>query len=139
MDTKKSQITEHVSNQGGVIKLPASINKRPFSEQSNSPAVERVCFDRRELSEILRVYGRHVAEGEWRDYAMDFQKDRAVFSIFRRASEMPLFRVEKNPKLTRKQGAYSVENTSGMILKRGHDLRQVLKVLEPRRHLRVVD
>lgn len=69
-----------------------------------------------------------VAEGEWRDYAIDILKDRAVFSIFRRASEVPLFRVEKNPKLARKQGAYSVVAASGHIMRRGHDLKNVLKV-----------
>lgn len=103
------------------------------------PAPPQVTFTRQELNEILRVYGRFVAEGEWRDYAMDFQKDRAVFSIFRRSAEMPLYRIEKDPKLARKQGAFSVMNTAGMILKRGHELKQVLKVLEPKRHLRVVD
>jgi hypothetical protein len=69
-----------------------------------------------------------VGEGEWRDYAIDHLKDRAVFSVFKRSGEMPLFRIEKNPKLTSKQGAYSVINTHGVILKRGHELPQVLKV-----------
>ena len=68
------------------------------------PPVPIVCFDRREFSEILNVYGRMVAAGEWRDYAIDTLKDRAVFSIFRRTSEMPLFRIEKNPKLARAPG-----------------------------------
>lgn len=107
--------------------------------QPNQKQPTQIAFDRRELSEILRVYGYRVASGEWRDYALDFQKERAVFSIFKRTSEMPIYQVEKNPKLARKQGAYSVMNASGMILKRGHELRQVLKVLEPRKHLRVVD
>lgn len=98
-----------------------------------------VCFDRRELSDILRLYGQRVAEGEWRDYAIDFQRDRAVFSVFKRSSEMPVYRIEKDPRLARKQGAYAVVSTNGMILKRGHDLRQVLKVLEARKHLRLVD
>lgn len=87
-----------------------------------------LCFNRHELNQILSVYGRMVAEGEWRDYAIDILKDRAVFSIFRRASEVPLFRVEKNPKLARKQGAYSVVAASGHIMRRGHDLKNVLKV-----------
>jgi len=78
-----------------------------------------VSFDRRELSEILRIYGRMVAAGEWRDYAIDTLKDRAVFSIFRRTSEMPLFRVEKDPRLARRQGAYSVIGAGGTVLKRG--------------------
>jgi hypothetical protein len=87
-----------------------------------------VTFHRRELDAILRIYGRMVGEGEWRDYAIDHLKDMAVFSVFKRSGEMPLFRIEKNPKLAAKQGAYSVVNTHGMILKRGHDLQQVLKV-----------
>ncbi|WP_432757206.1 DUF2794 domain-containing protein [Consotaella aegiceratis] len=102
-----------------------------------SPPVPLVSFDRRELSEILRVYGQMVAAGEWRDYAIDTLKDRAVFSIFRRTSEMPLYRIEKNPKLARKQGAFSVIAASGQILKRGHDLKAVLGVFD--RHLKVVE
>ncbi|MEE4012975.1 DUF2794 domain-containing protein [Roseibium sp. FZY0029] len=98
-----------------------------------------VAFNRRELDVILRLYGRMVADGEWRDYAIDLLKDRAIFSVFRRSSEMPLYRIEKDPKLARRQGAYSVVATGGMILKRGHDLAQVLKVLEKKKHLRVVD
>ncbi|KHJ55340.1 hypothetical protein LA66_01310 [Aureimonas altamirensis] len=89
-----------------------------------------VSFDRRELSEILRIYGRMVAAGEWRDYAIDTLKDRAVFSIFRRTSEMPLFRVEKDPRLARRQGAYSVIGAGGTVLKRGHELSSVLRVLD---------
>ncbi|MBB3948974.1 hypothetical protein GGQ76_000242 [Aureimonas jatrophae] len=89
-----------------------------------------VSFNRVELSEILRVYGRMVAAGEWRDYAIDMLKDRAVFSIFRRSSEMPLFRVEKNPKLARRQGAYSVVAAGGLVMKRGQDLAQVLRVFD---------
>lgn len=90
----------------------------------------QVAFNRRELDEILRVYGRKVADGEWRDYAIDTLKEKAVFSIFRRSSEMPLYRIEKQPKLSRKQGTYSVVATTGLILKRGHDLSQVLRVID---------
>jgi hypothetical protein len=89
-----------------------------------------VTFHRRELDAILRIYGRMVGEGEWKDYAIDHLKDKAVFSIFKRSGEMPLYRIEKNPKLAAKQGAYSVLNTHGMILKRGHELPQVLKVFD---------
>jgi hypothetical protein len=89
-----------------------------------------VTFDRRELDVILNLYGRMVARGEWRDYAIDFLKDRAVFSVFRRASEVPLYRIEKNPKLARRQGAYSVITPTGLILKRGTELRRVLTVLD---------
>lgn len=91
---------------------------------------ETVTFDRHELRDILDLYGRKVAEGEWRDYAIDFSREKAVFSIFRRASEYPLYRVEKNPKLARKQGAFSVVTTTGLILKRGHDLKRVIDVLD---------
>ena len=93
-------------------------------------AQPQVSFDRRELDTILRVYGRKVAEGEWRDYAIDHLIDRAVFSIFRRASEMPMYRVEKVPAAARKQGAYRVVAPTGLILKRGHDLTKVLGVLD---------
>jgi hypothetical protein len=90
----------------------------------------QVSFNRGELDAILRVYGRKVVDGDWRDYAIDHLEDRAVFSIFRRTSEMPLYRVEKVPELARRQGAYRVVAASGLILKRGHELAQVLKVLE---------
>jgi hypothetical protein len=88
-------------------------------------------FTRRELSAIFGLYGRKVAAGEWRDYAIDFGRERAVFSVFRRASEVPLYRIEKNPKLARRQGAYAVITAGGLILKRGHDLARVLGVLDP--------
>ncbi|MFO7854410.1 MAG: DUF2794 domain-containing protein [Paracoccaceae bacterium] len=91
---------------------------------------ERVAFDRRELSAILSVYGRFVAAGEWRDYGMSFLKDVAVFSVFRRTAEHPLYRVEKRPKNAQKQGQYAVIGLDGRILKRGHDLRQVLRVFD---------
>jgi hypothetical protein len=98
----------------------------------------RVSFDRDELREILNVYGRKVAAGEWRDYAIDFRKDKAVFAVFRRASEMPLYRIEKDPRLARRQGAYSVVAASGLVMKRGQELGRVLKVLEGK-ELRLVD
>ncbi|RTL54086.1 MAG: DUF2794 domain-containing protein [Bradyrhizobiaceae bacterium] len=89
-----------------------------------------VSFDRHELGRILNLYGRMVADGEWRDYAIDFLKDRAVFSIFRRASEVPIYRIEKDPRLARKQGAYSVISATGQILRRGHELDRVLLVID---------
>lgn len=89
-------------------------------------------FNRQELSAILAVYGRKVAAGEWRDYSIDIGRDKAVFSIYRRTSEYPLYRIEKTPRLARKQGAYSVVAPAGLILKRGHDLVRVLQVLETR-------
>jgi hypothetical protein len=91
---------------------------------------QRVTFDRRELDRILGLYGRKVAAGEWRDYAIDFLKDRAVFSVFRRSSEVPLYRIEKNPKLARRQGAYSVISATGLIVRRGHELDRVLRAID---------
>lgn len=91
---------------------------------------DEVKFERRELDQILRVYSFMVAGGDWRDYGISHLKDRAVFAVFRRTSEMPLYRIEKNPKLARKQGAYAVIHASGMVLKRGHDLVQVLKLFD---------
>jgi Protein of unknown function (DUF2794) len=93
-------------------------------------AKERISFNRQELREIFSVYGRKVMLGEWRDYALDFLKERAVFSVFRRASEMPLYVIVKDPALARRQGAYAVIAATGLIVKRGHDLRNVLRVLE---------
>jgi Protein of unknown function (DUF2794) len=105
-------------------------------EQRVPAPASGVTFSRRELDRILRLYGRKVADGEWRDYAIDFLKDRAVFSVFRRSSEMPIYRIEKNPKLDRKQGAYSVISATGHILRRGHELDRVLGALD--RSLRIV-
>lgn len=99
------------------------------------PPGETVTFDRHELRDILDLYGRKVAEGEWRDYAIDFSRDRATFSIFCRASEFPLYRVEKSPRFARKQGAFSVVTTTGLILKRGHDLKRVIDVLDKKLRL----
>jgi hypothetical protein len=104
---------------------------------SGSPArsaiaapANQVTFSRRELNRILDLYGRKVAAGEWRDYAIDFLKDRAVFSVFRRASEVPLYRIEKNPKLARRQGAFSVISATGLIVRRGHELDRVLRSID---------
>lgn len=100
--------------------------------QGNGDLRRPVFFDRRELDSILRVYGQRVAAGEWRDYAIDANLGEAVFSVFRRTSEMPIYRVVKAPKDMRRQGAYRVLGASGAILKRGHDLGQVLRVFEKR-------
>ena len=94
-----------------------------------------VSFHRKELDMLLQVYGRKVGAGEWRDYAIDMLKDRAVFSVFKRTSDVPLFSIEKAPKLARRQGAWSVTNASGQILKRGHELANVLKILEKKPRL----
>ena len=98
--------------------------------QAPPPTSAVVSFDRSELREILALYGRKVAAGEWRDYAIDFGRERAVFSIFRRAAEVPLYRIEKDPKLARRQGAFSITSAAGLVLKRGHDLARVLGVLD---------
>jgi hypothetical protein len=99
----------------------------------------RVTFDRRELDRIFGLYGRMVAAGEWRDYAIDFLRDRAVFSVFRHAAEVPIYRIEKNPKLARRQGAYSVITATGLIMRRGHELDRVLHVLDkPAKAIRLV-
>jgi len=97
--------------------------------QAAAPA-RCVTFDRRELDRILGLYGRMVAAGEWRDYAIDFLRDRAVFSVFRHAAEVPIYRIEKIPKLARRQGAYSVIAATGLIMRRGHELDRVLRVLD---------
>ena len=101
----------------------------PFRE-AGACSAQVVSFDRLELREILDLYGRKVAQGEWRDYAVDFTAHKAVFSVYRRASECALYRIEKTPKLAKKQGAFSVVATSGLVLKRGHDLRRILAVLD---------
>ena len=96
----------------------------------SGPAGDQVMFARPELDRILRVYGIMVAGGEWRDYAIDGLKDRAEFSIFRHAAEFPIYRIVKTPADARKQGAWKVVAPGGAILKRGHELDQVLKVFD---------
>ena len=103
-----------------------------------SPQRGVVFFDRRELDVLLRLYGRQVAAGEWRDYAIDGGMEAAVFSVFRRTSEAPAYRVEKRPALARKQGAWAVLGQGGVMLRRGHELAQVLRVFDARR-FQVVD
>jgi len=107
-----------------------SYGGRRIGSGFRSSAPRQVSFDRRELNAILRVYGSKVVDGEWRDYAIDHLEDRAVFSIFRRSSEMPMYRVEKIPALARKQGAYRIVAATGLILRRGHELVQVLRILD---------
>jgi hypothetical protein len=101
---------------GGELRPPAPASK--------------VTFSRRELNRILSLYGRKVAAGEWRDYAIDFLKDRAVFSVFRHACEVPIYRIEKNLRLERRQGAYSVISATGHIVRRGQELDRVLGALD---------
>lgn len=91
---------------------------------------ESIHFHRLELGLIVGLYGRFVAAGEWRDYGISALKDVAVFSIFRRAAEHPIYRIEKRPKMALRQGQYAVIGMDGRILKRGSDLKSVLQVLE---------
>src|SRR5438552_15575778 len=111
--------TEPSELHGG--EAPAAVSLAPLS---------RVTFDRRELNRIFGLYGRKVAAGEWRDYAIDFLKDRAVFSVFRRSSEVPIYRIEKSPRLARRQGAYSIISATGLIVRRGHELDRVLRSID---------
>jgi hypothetical protein len=117
-------------NDGSAILIPLNEARR---QRLDLP----VTFDRRELDQILRLYGRMVAANEWRDYAIDHLSDRAVFSVFRRASETPLFQIVKDPRLARRQGAYAVIAAGGRILKRGQELTRVLGVFDSR--LRLVE
>ena len=109
----------------------------PTTSRPSDVRESSIRFDRIELKRILNTYGRMVVAGEWRDYAIDFRDDAAVFSVFRRSCETPLYRIEKAPKLSRRQGAYSVIAATGLILKRGHDLARVLRALD--RGLRLVE
>jgi len=102
----------------------------PIHPQKKPTRPSQVAFDRQELNLILSIYGQMVSKGEWKDYALDFLKDKAVFSIFRRATEHPLYRVEKIPALRNKQGQFAVIAPGGLILKRGHDLKTVLKTFD---------
>jgi hypothetical protein len=133
------------SRNGAVVRLPSGsiALESPARRSSAQPnpaqaASAQVSFDRRELTEILSLYGRMVASGEWRDYALDFGPQRAVFSVFRRASETPLYRIVKEPRAARRQGAYSVLAASGLVLKRGAELSRVLAVITPKARLALV-
>ena len=112
---------------------PAHSNVVQLHSGRQSSPSQVISFHRKELEQILQVYGRKVGAGEWRDYAIDMLRDRAVFSVFQRSSELPLFTIEKTPKLNARQGAWSVTSASGQILKRGHELTNVLKVFEKKR------
>ena len=121
------------SSAGSVAAFPRKTNSR-----GNPVEGPVVSFNRHELRHIFDLYGRRVAEGEWRDYAISFTASKAVFSVYRRASEVPLFRIEKDPSLALRQGAYAVVAATGLILKRGQDLRRVLQALEKRPKLVLV-
>jgi hypothetical protein len=110
--------------------LRAETGSQPARNVSGGGPAAQVRFDRAELDRILNLYGRMVSAGEWRDYAIDFLSEVAAFSVFRRSSEMALFRIEKRPRLRNRQGQYAVIESSGHVLKRGHDLAQVLRVFD---------
>jgi hypothetical protein len=114
------------SRAGQLIDFAPSASPAPRA----SRFVAAVTFDRKELSTILNVYGRKVASGEWRDYAIDFLRERALFSIYKRSSERPIYVIEKNPRLRNKQGQYLVLSQEGRVLRRGHELATVLRILE---------
>lgn len=119
-----------IDRSGGMEDGDESAILIPFPEPRRDRFDIPVSFDRRELDQLLRLYGRMVAANEWRDYAIDRLRDRAVFSVFRRTSETPLFQIVKNPSLARRQGAYSVASAGGVVLKRGHELMRVLTVFD---------
>ena len=112
-----------------LINFTRTLNPKRTSRASRVP--ERISFTRDELTSLLNLYGRNVSNGVWCDYAMDFLFDRALFSIYRANSAHALYTIEKNPKLRNKQGQYLVTNRQGRVLKRGHQLVQVLRVLDP--------
>lgn len=114
------------------MSISQSSNVIPITQPANTKAkaAEVVTFHRRELDQLIQLYSSRVGTGDWRDYAIDMLKDRAVFSVFKRASETPLYTIEKQPKLARRQGEWSITNANGLILKRGHDLKNVLRVLD---------
>jgi hypothetical protein len=107
----------------------------PFPAPSAGPSPSVTAFHRTELGPILALYGRMVAAGEWRDYGISHGREVAVFAIYRRTSENPLFRIEKRPALRHKQGQYAVIGSEGQVLRRGHDLEQVLRVIAPKPRL----
>ena len=109
-----------------------------FDTSYASPRQATVFFERRELVRLLSLYGRMVSAGEWRDYAIDGLSESAVFSVYKRSSEAPLYRIEKRPALARRQGAWAVLGQAGMVLRRGHELEQVLRFFD-RGRFKVVD
>lgn len=132
------ETTEEIQIAASVVPLVAGKASGPTwpNRSAITANVFNVSFDRQELRDIFDLYGRKVADGEWRDYAIAFTGQKAVFSIYRRAAEFPLYRIEKSPKAARKLGAYCVVAATGLILKRGHDLKRVINVLDKK--LRIV-
>lgn len=146
LEARRARHAERVAARGARNGGPQAA-ARPFREPPARETIvshsgrrtppAQVTFERRELDAILQLYSFKVAEGEWRDYAIDLARDTATFSVYRRTSEAPLYRIEKNPKLARRQGAWSVTSQSGQVLKRGHELARVLDVF--RRRLKLVE
>ena len=120
---------------GGAEDGEASAILIPLHEARRERAGMPVRFERRELDQILRLYGRMVAANEWRDYAIDHPGDCAIFSVFRRTSEVPLYQIVKDPRMARRQGAFAVIATGGRVLKRGHELGRVLNVFDSKLRL----
>ena len=118
-----------------IIQFRGGERPQPRNDEAGDASARggEVMFDRRELSTILSLYGRMVAAGEWRDYAIGAGREHAVFAVFRHTAEMPLYRIEKRPSLRNRQGMYCVVASGGLVMKRGHELAQVLRVLEPKR------
>lgn len=116
-----------------VVQLSEHLNKQTGRSINASRTPIPVFFNRLELGLILQVYGQMVALSEWRDYAIGQGKHSCSFAIFHRTTEKPVYRVYKEPKLASKQGAFAVYGQSGRVLKRGHDLKQVLKIFDKKR------
>jgi hypothetical protein len=132
-DSEPSQLRGGVAARFPPLVPASKASSSQINSTSSIPSQlisNQVTFDRAELRRLFGLYGRKVAAGEWRDYAIDFLKDRAVFSVFRRACEVPLYRIEKNPRLARRQGTYSLISATGLIIRRGQELDRVLRALD---------
>src|ERR1700730_12790567 len=123
--TEENPITHPSRNRKDLFVQPAS-----RISPAQAGVADVISFNRDELRKIFSLYGRKVGDGEWQDYAIDFTPQKAVFFIYRRACEYALFRIEKCPRLARKQGAYSVITATGLVLKHGHDLNHVIAALD---------
>jgi len=119
-------------------RIGVTVAAMAFDPSYEAPRQAQVFFERRELDRLLRLYGRHVAAGDWRDYGIGSTGEAAVFSVFRRSGEQPLYRIEKRPALARRQGAWAILGQGGLILRRGHELEQVLRFFDKGR-LKAVD
>ena len=126
-DTELTMARGAMSERDDEERLGGPLRQRGTAAHTGASEIR---FNRREIDAILRIYGRKVAAGEWRDYAMSFLREMAVFSVFRRAAEYPLYRIEKHPRLRNRQGMYALIGMDGQVLKRGQDLAAVLRVLD---------